>query len=138
MNVPHYALGGLFIAFVIPVILYFMKVSRDKYTIRIAEQKATDAAFNQWKIDSIAFVTSFKTEFARCDDPADWYAVFEKWIPELKTLSVQIPSSMSAVKKCEFAAVVDGLCNLKSVDVAMNPDLVIQMLEKLEFLIKSA
>jgi hypothetical protein len=128
----------LFIAFVIRAIFYFMKVGRDKITIRVAEQKGINAAYEQWKIDSAAFVISFKSEFARCDDPTDWNAVFERWIPELKTLSIQIPKRVTVSRNSEICAVIDGLCNLKSVDVAMNPDLVIQMLEKLESLIKSA
>jgi hypothetical protein len=137
MNVPHYALWALVVAFVIPAIFYFMKIGRDKYNARIAERKVIDAAFHQCKVDFAAFLVSFKTEFSRCDDPADCYTVFENYIPVLKILSVQIPKKVSTEKKDEICAGIDLLSNLKSVDVATNPDYVIHLLEKLEALINS-
>jgi hypothetical protein len=60
MNVPPYALWGLFIAFVIPAVLYFMKVSRDNHTAAVTAKKERDdkdaAAKKERNVVASAFV----------------------------------------------------------------------------------
>ena len=134
MNVPPYALWSLLIALAIPVILYFMKVSRDKHNASIAASKQEDEAISKWKSEILAIVVRLKTEIMKGRIPSDWYPIFEMSMPKLSRLVAQIPIGLDSNQRSEIVTVVDGLCGMTDTQVVKGQYQVAKMLERLETL----
>ena len=133
-DIAPYALWGIFVALAIPVILHFMKVSRDKHTANVAEAKKRQDATSEWCEAFLGIIIPLKEAMMRAQIPSDWYGRFEISMPIMSRLTSSIPAEFDAAKSEQIVSLVSQTARLTDKQAVGNQSEIIRVLERLEVL----
>src|SRR5450432_1349072 len=77
-----------------------------------SKKKDRVSAISEWRTEFVGFIAWFRTGFEREEGPAEYVALFEHSVPELRSLASKLPVYFPTKARDAILLIVCELCGL--------------------------